>query len=226
MSDSAMTCLIYGVMRSFIRPILKRPRISKSWSTRLSVRSPAPKNPLPLVQNIFTMSTAATSPLTSKYKSNAFCKRIINNGLSLCRNFFFWHDCMIDTYFNGINSHCRHLIQLFRGPRKTNLIKQILSETFWGRLDVLLFDTPPGTSDEHLTIVKLLRGMAKLDGALVVTTTQEVALGVVRREATFCKQMNLDILGIVQNMAGFACPCCRHITGEKMVNAERLPPFE
>ena len=102
----------------------------------------------------------------------------------------------------------------FRGPRKTNLIKRILSETFWGRLDVLLFDTPPGTSDEHLTIVKLLRGMAKLEGALVVTTTQEVALGVVRRETTFCKQMNLSILGMVQNMAGFLCPCCGVITGQ------------
>ena len=140
----------------------------------------------------------------------------VNNGLSLCLEFLFpittlwWTHIFTDPILTIVTSST-----IFRGPRKTNLIKQILSETFWGRLDVLLFDTPPGTSDEHLTIVKLLRGMAKLDGALVVTTTQEVALGVVRREATFCKQMNLDILGIVQNMAGFACPCCRHITGER-----------
>ena len=114
------------------------------------------------------------------------------------------------TIFYGISTHYH------RGPRKTNLIKQILSETFWGRLDVLLFDTPPGTSDEHLTIVKLLRGIAKLEGAIVVTTTQEVALGVVRREMTFCKQMNLDVVGIVQNMAGFLCPCCDQITGGRI----------
>ena len=106
----------------------------------------------------------------------------------------------------------------YRGPRKTNLIKQILSETFWGRLDVLLFDTPPGTSDEHLTIVKLLRGIAKLEGAIVVTTTQEMALGVVRREMTFCKQMNLSIVGLVQNMAGLLCPCCNEITGESLLH--------
>jgi Mrp family chromosome partitioning ATPase len=90
----------------------------------------------------------------------------------------------------------------------------MLRDTFWGRLDVLLFDTPPGTSDEHLTIIKLLRGATKPEGVIVVTTPQEVARGVVRREITFCKQMNLNILGLVENMSGYLCPCCNEISGK------------
>ena len=61
----------------------------------------------------------------------------------------------------------------FRGPRKTALIKQFIKDTFWGKLDYLIFDTPPGTSDEHLTILKILQ-QASPDGAIIVTTPQEV----------------------------------------------------
>ncbi|XP_064632017.1 cytosolic Fe-S cluster assembly factor NUBP2 homolog [Lineus longissimus] len=99
----------------------------------------------------------------------------------------------------------------FRGPRKTRLIMQLIKDTFWGRLDYLIVDTPPGTSDEHLTVVKALKN-TKPDGAVIVTTPQKVALGTIRKEINFCRKMGLKILGIVENMSGYACPCCGEIT--------------
>lgn len=97
---------------------------------------------------------------------------------------------------------------IWRGPRKTGLIKQFLKDTFWGRLDFLIFDTPPGTSDEHLTVVKALKN-ARPDGAVVVTTPQEVALATIRKELNFCRKMDVKVLGIVENMSGFVCPHCQ-----------------
>ena len=73
---------------------------------------------------------------------------------------------------------------IFKGPRKTNLIKQILKETFWGKLDYLICDTPPGTSDEHLTIVKLVKQI-KPDGAILVSTPQKLSMDAVRKEVYF-----------------------------------------
>ena len=69
-------------------------------------------------------------------------------------------------------------------------------------------DTPPGTSDEHLTVVKALKNV-KPDGAVVVTTPQEVALATIRKELNFCRKMDLKVLGIVENMSGFVCPHCQ-----------------
>ncbi|XP_022099341.1 cytosolic Fe-S cluster assembly factor NBP35-like isoform X2 [Acanthaster planci] len=100
---------------------------------------------------------------------------------------------------------------VWRGPRKTQLIKRFLKDTFWGRLDCLVFDTPPGTSDEHLTVVKVLKNVNP-DGALIVTTSQLVAIATVRKEITFCRKMGLKILGVVENMSGFVCPCCQEET--------------
>ena len=74
-------------------------------------------------------------------------------------------------------------------------------------MHALIIDTPPGTSDEHLTVLKLL-AQARPAGAIIVTTPQEVALDTIAREITFCRKMNLPILGLVCNMASFACPCC------------------
>ena len=96
---------------------------------------------------------------------------------------------------------------IYKGPRKTNLIKRILKETYWGKLDYLIFDTPPGTSDEHLTIIKFLKSL-NLDGALIITTPQKLALNTIRKEITFCKKMRLNIIGIIENMSYYKCPCC------------------
>ncbi|XP_070707524.1 cytosolic Fe-S cluster assembly factor nubp2 [Pempheris klunzingeri] len=97
---------------------------------------------------------------------------------------------------------------VWRGPKKTALIGQFVSDVAWGELDVLLVDTPPGTSDEHLAVLENLKKVHKVDGAILVTTPQAVSTGDVRREITFCKKTGVRILGIVENMSGFACPHC------------------
>jgi Mrp family chromosome partitioning ATPase len=78
----------------------------------------------------------------------------------------------------------------------------------WGDLDYLIIDTPPGTSDEHLSIVQYLKDSG-IDGAVLVTTPQEVALQDVRKEINFCKKVGIPILGVVENMSGFVCPKCQ-----------------
>lgn len=69
-------------------------------------------------------------------------------------------------------------------------------------------DTPPGTSDEHLSIVNYLKE-SRPDGAVIVTTPQEVSLLDVRKEINFCKKVNIPIIGVVENMSGFVCPKCK-----------------
>ncbi|KAM3859547.1 cytosolic Fe-S cluster assembly factor nubp2 [Diretmus argenteus] len=96
---------------------------------------------------------------------------------------------------------------VWRGPKKNAMIGQFVSDVAWGELDVLLVDTPPGTSDEHLSVLENLR-KHRVDGAILVTTPQAVSTGDVRREITFCKKTGVRILGIVENMSGFACPHC------------------
>ncbi|XP_058142649.1 cytosolic Fe-S cluster assembly factor NUBP2 [Dasypus novemcinctus] len=96
---------------------------------------------------------------------------------------------------------------VWRGPKKNALIKQFVADVAWGELDFLLVDTPPGTSDEHLSAVEALRPHGPL-GALVVTTPQAVAVGDVRRELTFCRKTGLRVVGVVENMSGFVCPHC------------------
>jgi Mrp family chromosome partitioning ATPase len=96
---------------------------------------------------------------------------------------------------------------IWRGPRKNGLIKQFLTDVEWGQLDFLIVDAPPGTSDEHISIAQYT-AEANIDGAVIVTTPQEMALLDVRKEVTFCSKVGLNILGVVENMAGFICPCC------------------
>ncbi|KAJ1612338.1 MRP like MinD [Cryptosporidium canis] len=88
---------------------------------------------------------------------------------------------------------------IWRGPKKNGLIKQFLSDVIWGELDFLVIDTPPGTSDEHLSIVSYLKG-SNVNGAIIVTTPQEIALQDVRKEINFCKKVDLNIIGVVENM--------------------------
>lgn len=97
---------------------------------------------------------------------------------------------------------------IWRGPRKNGLIKQFLKDVNWEELDYLIIDTPPGTSDEHISIVQLLLQAGALDGAVIVTTPQEVALLDVRKEINFCRKTKVPILGVVENMSYHVCPCC------------------
>ncbi|KZV71522.1 P-loop containing nucleoside triphosphate hydrolase protein [Peniophora sp. CONT] len=97
---------------------------------------------------------------------------------------------------------------MWRGPKKNGLIAQFLKDVDWGNLDYLLVDTPPGTSDEHLSIAQMLKESG-IDGAVVITTPQEVSLQDVRREINFCHKVGIRVLGVVENMAGFVCPNCK-----------------
>ncbi|KAG7192943.1 cytosolic Fe-S cluster assembly factor nbp35 [Scheffersomyces spartinae] len=98
---------------------------------------------------------------------------------------------------------------IWRGSKKNGLIKQFLKDVDWGdRLDYLVVDTPPGTSDEHLSVTTYMKEVG-IDGALIVTTPQEVALLDVRKEIDFCRKAGIKILGLVENMSGFVCPNCQ-----------------
>jgi Mrp family chromosome partitioning ATPase len=88
------------------------------------------------------------------------------------------------------------------------MIRQFLSEVDWGVLDYLVIDTPPGTSDEHLSAAQYLLN-AGLTGAIILTTPHEVALLDVRKEIDFCHKVNIPVLGVVENMAAFVCPKCK-----------------
>ncbi|XP_059469910.1 cytosolic Fe-S cluster assembly factor NUBP2 homolog [Neocloeon triangulifer] len=100
---------------------------------------------------------------------------------------------------------------VWRGPKKTAMIRQFLNDVFWQELDYLIIDTPPGTSDEHITVMENLKTI-KCNGAIVVTTPQAVAIEDVRKELTFCQKTGIKILGIVENMSGFVCPHCTECT--------------
>ncbi|KAI9092604.1 P-loop containing nucleoside triphosphate hydrolase protein [Phlyctochytrium arcticum] len=124
---------------------------------------------------------------------------------------------------------------VWRGPKKTAMIRQFLEDVAWGELDYLLIDTPPGTSDEHISVVETLlkrpapstsspdRPWKPITGAVVVTTPQAVSVADVRKELNFCKRTGVPVLGVVENMSGFICPHCADCTdifssggGEKM----------
>ena len=116
---------------------------------------------------------------------------------------------------------------IWRGPRKYHMIKQFLKDVEWGQLDFLIIDSPPGTGDEPLAIIQLLE---TADGAVVVTTPQEVALSDVRKGITFCRSLDLPVLGVLENMSGFVCPKCGERTdifksggGESMATAMNVP---
>ena len=74
----------------------------------------------------------------------------------------------------------------------------------WGELDYLIIDSPPGTGDEPLTVAQIMRGA----GAIIVTTPQEVSLLDIRKSITFCRQVNMPVVGIIENMSRLVCPHC------------------
>ncbi|RUS88788.1 hypothetical protein EGW08_003418 [Elysia chlorotica] len=103
---------------------------------------------------------------------------------------------------------------IWRGAKKSGLIKQFLRDVDWDDLDYLIVDTPPGTSDEHLSLVQMLTGGnygngSGIDGAVIVTTPQQVALIDVRKEINFCRKTDVKIIGVAENMGEFVCPACQ-----------------
>ena len=116
---------------------------------------------------------------------------------------------------------------IWRGPIKHGVIKQFIRDVDWGDLDYLVIDSPPGTGDEPLSIAQLI---PEADGALIVTTPQELAIDDVRRSIKFCEKVNLHVLGIIENMSGFVCPHCHEVTevfssggGEKLAEETGVP---
>jgi len=95
---------------------------------------------------------------------------------------------------------------IWRGPLKMGAVKQFIGDVNWGDLDYLIVDLPPGTGDEPLSIAQLIPNS---DGAVIVTTPQDVALVSVRKSINFVKKMNIPVIGIIENMSGFTCPHCK-----------------
>lgn len=132
---------------------------------------------------------------------------------------------------------------IWRGPKKTAMIRQFLSDVYWGATDYLLIDTPPGTSDEHIALAEQLLTLSTTDaaaaaqsnlpcltGAVLVTTPQAVATSDVRKEANFCVKTAIPVLGVIENMSGYACPCCGEVSnlfssggGEVMAQQLKIP---
>ncbi|QJB57896.1 Mrp/NBP35 family ATP-binding protein [Pseudodesulfovibrio sp. zrk46] len=93
---------------------------------------------------------------------------------------------------------------LWRGPMKTSAIRQFISDVQWGELDFLVVDSPPGTGDEPMTVLKTIPDAL----AVVVTTPQEVSLSDVRKSINFLQYAKANVIGVVENMSGLVCPHC------------------
>lgn len=98
---------------------------------------------------------------------------------------------------------------LWRGPVKNTAIRQFIEDVAWGDLDYLIIDMPPGTGDEALSIIQLI---PKPDGAVIVTTPQDVSLIDSRKSLSFAAEVGIPIIGIIENMSGFVCPHCEEET--------------
>lgn len=116
---------------------------------------------------------------------------------------------------------------VWRGPMKIGAITQFINDVEWGELDYLIVDAPPGTGDEPLSVFQTLTGKSS---AIIVTTPQEVSAADVRKSLSFCKILNIKVEGIIENMSGFVCPCCKTLTpifniggGEKMAKEFNVP---
>ena len=109
---------------------------------------------------------------------------------------------------------------IWRGPMKHNLLKQFLGDVLWGDLEYLIVDLPPGTGDEALSAAHL---MQNVNGAVVVTTPQDVALLDSRKSITFCREIKIATMGVVENMSGMVCPHCnQEINLFKIGGGERI----
>jgi Mrp family chromosome partitioning ATPase len=115
---------------------------------------------------------------------------------------------------------------IWRGPMKMKIIQQFLGDVEWGELDWLICDSPPGTGDEPLSVAQLIPATS----ALIVTTPQDVSLLDSRKAVSFAQKLNLNILGIIENMGGFLCPHCgkkidlfKKGGGEKIARELKIP---
>jgi len=118
---------------------------------------------------------------------------------------------------------------VWRGPKKNAMIRQFLGDVRWGNLDYLVIDTPPGTSDEHLSLLEHMAPVHPKLSAVIVTTPQAVALLDAMKCLSFTKAVSLPVLGLIENMSGYVCPCCGEISnvfstggGEEMARREGL----
>lgn len=128
---------------------------------------------------------------------------------------------------------------VWRGPKKDGMIRQFLAEVRWGDLDYLVIDTPPGTSDEHISLLTHLHPLflpsplrpppsfAPTPTSILISTPQVTALNDTLKSLSFTRKLSLPVLGLVENMAGYVCPCCGEISdifskggGEKMAKEE------
>ena len=94
---------------------------------------------------------------------------------------------------------------IWRGPQKTGAIKQLISDVAWGNIDVMIFDNPPGTGDEPLTVLQMI---PNLDAAIMVTTPSSVSEEDVIKCVGMTRMLNIDNIGLVENMSYFECPHC------------------
>ena len=118
---------------------------------------------------------------------------------------------------------------VWRGPKKNAMIKQFITDVYWKDIEYLIIDTPPGTSDEHITTVESLQTLNP-DGAIIVTTPQNISIADVRRELSFCRKTCMPILGIIENMSGYVCPSCSECSnifssggGEALAKESNVP---
>jgi ATP-binding protein involved in chromosome partitioning len=93
---------------------------------------------------------------------------------------------------------------IMRGPMIAGILKQFIEQVEWGELDVMIVDMPPGTGDAQLSLVQTVN----VDGVVMVTTPQDVSAGDVLRGIRMFERTHTRVLGIVENMSGFICPCC------------------
>ncbi len=119
------------------------------------------------------------------------------------------------------------LAMIWRGPMVISAITQMLREVAWGDLDVLVVDLPPGTGDASLTMAQ----QTPLAGAVIVSTPQDIALIDTRRGIAMFRKVNVPLLGVIENMSGFCCPDCGHVSpifghGGARIEAEKIgAPF-
>lgn len=116
---------------------------------------------------------------------------------------------------------------MWKGHYKARVIRQLLASVYWGTIDYLLVDLPPGTGDEPVTVMKSIPG---LDGVIVVTTPQEVSVAVCSKAISSANELGVPILGLIENMSVFVCPCCGVETpvlgqgrGEELARTYKIP---
>ncbi|KAF8640761.1 hypothetical protein AX17_000411 [Amanita inopinata Kibby_2008] len=119
---------------------------------------------------------------------------------------------------------------VWRGPKKNAMIRQFLSDVRWGELDYLVIDTPPGTSDEHISLLEHLAPIQSRLSAIIVTTPQAVALMDVMKCISFTRAIDLPVVGLIENMSGYVCPCCGEVSnvfstggGQDLAQKEGIP---